>query len=501
MARKTTAKKRSRKKKAAPRDTTPWGVWIALVLLGVAALRLGVNAMGWVPVHFDEGQYWAYGHELAWGHFSKPPLVGWIIYAATAVGGDTTFAMRIGVVVAHALTGALVYLIGARLFDGRIGFWAAAGFTVAPGVTVSGMIMTTDPVMMAGWALGLYAWIRAAEGGSRAWWAVMGAAIGAAMMAKYTALAFAGAALGYGLLSARERDWRGTGIALAAGLLVFAPNIWWQMANSFHTVTHVAEDAAPPGSRYNAGKLAEFLGAQLGVIGPVWFLAMLAALWRRGDWLDDWRMRMLAWQTFPLLLAITALAFYSRAQPNWAAPAYVAGSVLAARWLLMNKWTRGLQIQAAVGVVGAMALYGAAWAWAHHAQTLPRGPDPYKKMRLAEPFCAPVLAAMDEHAVEVVLSNDRRRLSECMFLGGFGFEGVAVWNPDSFPNNHHELVSSLDPGDERLMLLATMSEASAREIAAKFEDAREIESGTFQTHKGREFGYSIWLVQGFGDYY
>ena len=37
-----------------------------------------------VPVHFDEAQYWAYGHELAWGHFSKPPLVGWVILAATA---------------------------------------------------------------------------------------------------------------------------------------------------------------------------------------------------------------------------------------------------------------------------------------------------------------------------------------------------------------------------------------------------------------------------------
>ncbi|MFK7945471.1 MAG: ArnT family glycosyltransferase [Paracoccaceae bacterium] len=499
MARKTTPRKRSRKARVV-KDTTPWGLWVAVMILAVAGLRLGINAMGWVPVHFDEGQYWAYGHELAWGHFSKPPLVGWVILLATQLGGDTTFWLRIGVVLAHTLTAAFVYGVGARLFDGKIGFWAAAGFTAAPGVTVSAMIMTTDPVMMAGWALGLYAWVRAAEGGGKAWWVVMGAAIGAAMLAKYTALAFAGAALGYGLLSARERNWTGTAIALGAGALVFAPNIWWQMANSFHTVTHVAEDAAPPGDRYNLGKLAEFLGAQLGVIGPVWFLAMLAALWKRNDWLDDWRMRLLAWQTFPLLIAITVLAFYTRAQPNWAAPAYVAGSVLAARWLLMNKWTRALQVQAAVGMVGALALYGAAWAWANHSETLPRGPDPFKKMRLAEPFCGPVLAAMDEHAVEVLLSNDRRRLSECMFLGGFGFEGIAVWNPDGIPDNHHELVSNLNVGDERLMLLATMSDASARDVAAKFETATEVETGTFQTHAGREYGYAIWVVQGFRGY-
>lgn len=499
MARKKTASAKRTGRKAS-RDTTLWGLWAVVAILAVVALRLGINAMGWVPVHFDEGQYWAYGHELAWGHFSKPPLVGWVIYAATAIGGDTTFWLRVGVVLAHALTGVLIYAVGARLFDGRIGFWAAVGFTVAPGVTVSSMIMTTDPVMMAGWALALYAWVRAAEGGSHGWWAVMGAAVGAAMLAKYTALVFGAAAFGYGLLSARERNWTGTAIALAAGALVFAPNIWWQMENSFHTVSHVAEDAAPPGARYNPGKLAEFVGAQLGVIGPVWFLAMLAALWKRGDWMDDWRMRLLAWQTFPLLIAIMAVAFYTRAQPNWAAPAYVAGSVLAARWLLMNKWTRGLQVQAAVGALGAVVLYGAAWAWHTMPLDLPRGPDPYKKMRLGEPFCAPVLAAMDEHAAEILLSNDRRRLSECMFLGGFGFEGVAVWNPDGYPKNHHELVSSLQVGDERVIVLATMSEASARAMAARFETAREVETGTFPTHKGREYEYAIWVVQGFRGY-
>lgn len=493
---------RARKAPGVRKDARPWALWTLGLILAVAVLRLGVNALGLIPVHFDEGQYWAYGLELAWGHFSKPPLVGWVIYLTTGWGGDTTFALRIGVVVAHAITAGLIYLAAARLFDGRTGFWAAAGFTAAPGVTVSALVMTTDPVMMAGWALALYAWVRAAEakGPATLWWVVLGAAIGVAMLAKYTALVFAAGAIGYGLFSARARDWRGAAIAVAAGLVVFAPNIWWQMANSFHTVVHVAEDAAPPGSRYNIDKMAEFIGAQLGVIGPVWFVAMLAAFWFRRDWLDDWRMRLLAWQTGALLFAMIALAFWTRAQPNWAAPAYVAGSIFAARWLLTRKWDWGLKVQGAVGVVAALALYGAAWAYATFPDNLPRSLDPYKKMRLAEPFCEPVLAALGEEGAEVLLSNDRRRLSECMFLGGFGFEGVAVWNPKLIPQNHHELVATLSPGDDRLMLLATMSRQSARDIAMRFDAAREIETSTFQTHKGREYAYSIWVVQGFRGY-
>ena len=87
-----------------------------------------------------------------------------------------------------------------------------------------------------------------------------------------------------------------------------------------------------------------------------------------------------------------------------------------------------------------------------------------------------------------------------MFLGGFGFEGIAVWNPNLNPKNHHELVATLFPGDERTMLLAVMSEDVARAIASRFEDAREIDTASFQTHDGRSFTYSIWAVQGFKGY-
>ena len=493
-SRKTKGRKRTTKP-----DQRPWAFWALIAVLGVAAIRLVANAFDLVPVHFDEGQYWAYGQEMAAGHFSKPPLVGWLIWVATTIGGDTTFWLRIGAVAAHAVIAWFIFLTGRRLFDGHTGFWAALGYTAAPGVSVSSMIMSTDPVMMAAWAVGLYAWVRAAQG-ERAWWVVVGVAIGLGMLAKYTMLAFAAGALGYGVFSARARDWRGLGVATAAAVIVFAPNLLWQINNDFSTARHVAEDAAPGGTLFNLGKLGEFLGAQLGVIGPVWFLAMLAGLFRR-DWEDDWGMRVLAWQTFTLLIVITAVAFITRAQPNWAAPAYVAGSIFAARILVTRGWGLALKLQAGIGVVAALAIYGAAWAYANHAQSLPRGADPFKKMRISQPFCGPVLAAMAEEGAEVLLSDDRRRLSECMFLGTLTFQDIAVWNDDPWPENHHELVATLQPGDHRRMILAVMNRDGALYYIKQFESAREIESGSIPTHDGRAFGYSIWVVEGFKDYY
>lgn len=479
-----------------------WALGTVALVLGLLAVRLAVNATGFLPPHFDEAQYWAYGLELDWGYFSKPPGIAAVIALATGSLGDSLFALRLSSPLAHAGTALMLALTAARTWDARTGFWAAAGFSLAPGVGLSAMIASTDPPMMLCWSIALYAMVRAGEeNASRLWWALVGAAIGLGFLVKYTALAFAVGALGYGLFSARSRDLAGMAIAIAAGALVAAPNLLWNAANDFATVTHVAEDADPGGGYGNPLQLLEFLGAQLGVIGPVFFLAILAGLLSWRGWRSDWGMRLMAWQTVGLLLPIAILAFVTRAQPNWAAPAYVAGSIFAARWLLMRDW-RGLLLwgQAVLGALAAVIVIGLGAVYSASAEHLPRVADPFKKMRLAEPFCARALAAMDEEAAAVLLSDGRRRLSECMFLGGLGWDDVAVWNPDLFPDSHHELVATLQPGDARRMLLAVMNPRLAAEIAGRFDEAVEIAQERFATHADRSYTLSLWRVEGFRGY-
>ncbi|MEL6477087.1 MAG: glycosyltransferase family 39 protein [Pseudomonadota bacterium] len=459
--------------------------------------RLGVNALELVPVHFDEAQYWAYGQELAWGYFSKPPLVGAVIRVTTDLLGDTLFALRLASPFAHALIAWLIFLSARLVFDGRVGFWSALAYSAAPGVGVSAMIVSTDPIMMVFWAVALYALLRAERSDGMLWWALMGLAIGLGTLAKYTMLAFlAGLAL-YLVVSAQRRPWRGVAIGLGVALVTMAPNLIWNWQNSFATIAHVAEDAAPGGPLFNPIKGLEFVGAQFGVIGPVVFPALILALLWRGGRAEPGR-HLLAWQSVALLLPITLLAFTTRAQPNWAAPAYIAGTILAVHWLLSRDWRRVLLWgQAALGP----ALVGAVWALAVlHAQgpDWPRASDPFKKMRLGEPFCDRALAAMTEEGAEVLLSNDRRRLSECMFMGGLGWDDVAMWNPDLAPSNHHQLVATLYEGDERSMLLATLGPGDA--LAARFETAELIDQGRFPTHSDRDGGFHLWLVSGFRGY-
>ena len=476
----------------------PWASLTLAVLVAVLALRLAVVALEPFPVHFDEAQYWAYGQALDWGYFSKPPLVAWLIRAATDLFGDSLFALRLASPISHALVAWLIFLTGCRLWDGQCGFWAAAGYTAAPGVSLSAMIMSTDPVMMVFWAGALYALVRAAEEDGRFWWGVLGGLVGLGLMAKYTMIGFGLGALGYGLLSARARDWPGTAIAVGVAVAVISPNLIWNWSNSFVTLAHVAGDADPGRGYFQPAELAEFAAAQFAVIGPVFGIAILLALRNRSAWINDWGMRLLAWQTVPLLAAMTGLALATRAQANWAAPAYIGGALLAARWLVLEGGITALRAQLAIGIGAALALWVAAGLYAGQSEGLTRQLDPFRQMRISEPYCELVLGTMAEEGVGVLLSDDRRRLSECMYYGGLGWDEVAIWNPDGKPDNHVELVASLQPGDQRGMLLVVRRGGEA--IARRFDNARAVDSGALETHIDRAVPFSIWVVKGFRGY-
>lgn len=162
--------------------------------------------------------------------------------------------------------------------------------------------------------------------------------------------------------------------------------------------------------------------------------------------------------------------------------------------------SRALQAQLAIGAAAFVALLGLATAYSFNAQDLPRAYDPFKKMRLGGPFCERALAALEGEEADALLSNDRRRLSECMFEGGLRLGDIAIYDPDGTPNNHYEMASRLELGDRRRMVLAVQNPILGEEIAARFETAELMDEGSFATHSDNASGYAIWVVEGFRGY-
>jgi hypothetical protein len=509
-------------KPAAPRPRKPrakpapdWGRLTAMVLLGVCALRLAVNALSLVPVHFDEAQYWVYGEAFDFGYFSKPPLVAWMIRLSTDVFGDTLFGLRLFAPLSHLAIGGLIYAIGARLYGGRAGFWAAALYTAGPGVVVSAMLITTDPPMMIGWGVAVYAFLRATEpmlGARRkpaplpprlGWWALAGLGLGLGMMAKYTAGFALIGAVGYLRFSApaRPEGRRGQFLALAVALAALSPNLIWNALNGFATVVHLGDNAeiGTPGPWLRPGDLAEFIGAQLGVIGPAaavaGVLGMAMPIWRKAL-RGDWRLQFLTWFAAPLLILMSVQALRAGANANWAAPAWIAGCIVAAHGLAAPRWAWARWGQLGVGAFVGVALLLMAGVYAAVGDDLPRKFDPFKKMRNGGPFCEIALAAMETESADALLMVDRRRLSECMFLGGLAMGEVAIVDTDGHVDNHFEMAAPLKPGDLRAFILIAENAEQAADIASGFKDAAFIGEGGFATHADRAVSWVLWRVEG-----
>src|ERR1700740_2313289 len=116
----------------------------ALMLAGVLAitgLRLLWLALQPADLYPDEAQYWFWAQHPAFGYYSKPPLVAWLIALTTGLFGDGEFAVRLSAPLLHAGTAIFVYAIRARLHDSRVGLWSALAYASLPGASVSGFII------------------------------------------------------------------------------------------------------------------------------------------------------------------------------------------------------------------------------------------------------------------------------------------------------------------------------------------------------------------------
>src|SRR5882757_1760282 len=115
-----------------------------LIVLALTIVRLIGLRLSNVDLFIDESQYWSWSRELAFGYFSQPPLLAWLIAAAEHVCGDSEACIRAPAPLMNLATSLLAYAIGNALYDARTGFWAAMLTALGTGSVFSARIMSTD---------------------------------------------------------------------------------------------------------------------------------------------------------------------------------------------------------------------------------------------------------------------------------------------------------------------------------------------------------------------
>lgn len=337
----------------------------ALILAAVTTLRVSALFVSPLDLHFDEAQYWAWSRDLAWGYFSKPPLIAWTIAFATDRLGDSEWAVRIASPLAHACGALALFALGRSMYGAAAGVWAGLAWLTLPAVWLSSALISTDALVLPLWSLALLALWRLTVKRSWFWTIVLGLALGAGALAKYAMLYFVmcAALAAWWTPPVRKILYGAHGLvaALIAAVLI-APNLYWNFTNSFATIAHTASNASYDGDLVHPAEALEFLFSQAAVIGPLLFAALLWLLWRAGaraSGLADEDRFLLAF-VLPPLVIILAQAFLSRANANWAAAAYPAAIVWIVGSISVGK--RGRRFLAAAlavnTLIGALILGG-----------------------------------------------------------------------------------------------------------------------------------------------
>ena len=475
-----------------------WRAAMLAATLGVTLLRLLWLALQPADLYPDEAQYWLWSRHLAFGYYSKPPLVAWAIALTTALFGEGSFAIRLAAPLSHAIAALFVYGVGARLYDRRVGFWSALAYVTLPGVSVSGFVISTDALLMPCWAGALYAFLRAREEGG-AWWAAVGVAAGLGLLAKY-AMAYwmlSAAALA---LSSREERRRLPPLlaAFALAFLIYLPNLWWNWANGFASYLHLRDNADLAGPLFHEAQFGEFFAAQFAVFGPIFF-ALLLWLTATARPLAEPRTRLLAAFALPPLALILALSYLSRAHANWAAPAYLSASVLVVAYALGRGWRRLVALSVALNLAAAALLLAGPVALAALGRPLAAQHDPLHRLRGWRTLGTDVGAALAAHPGYRLLAEDRESLAALVYyVRPHPFDAVH-WNPARRVANEWDLTSDLAryPGGN---FLAVSTRPLFDELARAFASVERLPPLAVPIGPGAARRYFLYLARDFTGY-
>lgn len=467
-----------------PRSARPDRQVFALGLAAIALVtlwRVAMLPLDRADLFVDDAQYWLWGQELAWGYYSKPPLIGWILRLSTDLGSDDRFWIRLPLPLIHAATAVLIATIARRLYGPRIAGIAGAGFVTLPAVALGSLLVSTDTPLLFFFALAMLAQLRLARSGDTGAAVLLGVAVGAGLLAKYAMIYFPLSAALAALVAPMARiGWRGAAIAAVVALAVVAPNLVWNATNGFATVHHTAYNADWHGSGFDFAGLSGFFAGQFAVAG-LFFAAFLAGL---GRVRRDPAARYLVAMALPVLAIVSVQASISGANANWAAVAHLGALVLACAVLAGRR--RLLIAAFGVNLVVTFAL-PVATAFADRWQI---GDELVLRRYVGQ-------AAVSRHAAEIakaegldtLVSGNRAMLADFFYtLRDSGLEIRAV-PVEGFPPHHYAQKHPLTPGPGDVLLITRDDEAPECLDAAEVprEVARWTPADGFVTDEIRAF--------------
>jgi dolichol-phosphate mannosyltransferase len=450
----------------------------------IYAFVLRLVYAGSVELMPEETYYWNYSRHLDFGYLDHPPMVAWLIRAATALFGQTEFGVRAGALFCGAVTSIFVYKLARNLF-GEAAALAALLLTQAlPYFFLSGLLMTPDAAMVAAWAGSLYFLERALLGGqSRAWW-LAGLCLGIGMISKYS-IALLGLAAALFMLWDREsrRWWRRPEPYFAAliALAVFSPVIIW---NAQHDWASFAFQTSRRLAEKPQFALHKLIGSIVVLITPMGVLAASALLRRpAGSPLPGSirRRRLLGLAILVPLSVFAAFSLRHEVKLDWTGALWTAALPAMAFAMIkhagMDRFSQGIRAAWTPTILIMLLIYGAGLQYLvlglphvgfdKHIEAIPVGWRALSahimdvaNTQAKETGSEPLIVGMDRYAIasELAFYGGARRPAGLATANSDLFGGMGLmysrWMPPQAQNGRNLLLVAWTPGELEDPLIA-----------------------------------------------
>jgi hypothetical protein len=308
----------------------------------VALVMLRLVAAAFTPLTFDEAYYWMWSKHLAGGYYDHPPMVAVVIRLGTLIAGDTAFGVRlVSILLALPMSWA-VYRSASILFGGqRVAATATILLNITLMASVGTMIVTPDAPLLVASGFVLFGLAKVLQTGRGAWWLVAGAAVGTALLSKYTALFFGPVILIWLIGVPKLRRWLISPWPYLGGLValvMFAPVILWNADH--HWVSFIKQLGRARIEDFRPAFIAELIPSQIAFATPLvsilGAMGLYALLRRKAGALAA---RMLINATFWIIvLYFVWHSLHARVEANWFAPVYPAFAIAAAVAAHLTRW-------------------------------------------------------------------------------------------------------------------------------------------------------------------
>ena len=470
--------------------------WTRLTLLVIAAflvLRLAALLLSGFELTYDEAQYWAWSRHLAFGYFTKPGLIAWLIRGTTEVCGDDVACVRAPAPILHAAAAWFVFLTARRLYDGRVAFWSALAYAAMPAVSLSSLILNTDVPLLFFWCVGLHATVRFLERPSLPRAVYLAGTVAFGLNAKYAMIYLPASLLAYFLATADKRPLLRNGatwVALLGGLAGFLPNLIWNAQNGFVTFHHTGDNAGWETIGFKVGKIFEYLGGQAVIPGPILFVVVILAAalgWRSTRPGAD---RLMMWLSLPILIVIGVNAAFAKLHGNWAATAFPALIIFASALLGNGRWYGFLKLSAAINVIVAVALVVGASLVGR--VPLPERPRQLQRLLHWADYGGKLADAARAAGVRTVVTIGRPMTSETLYeLRDSGLDVRPYLAPGAAPADQFEMTIPYDPAHGPALLVTERNPSSLGIAPERVEPLGTIDTQIYKADDGRMPIYRI----------